>query len=50
MFIIVINETQSDDKPYIINLSRIGGGSNQYDLNSEQDFEVIMQLNGTSSG
>jgi hypothetical protein len=39
LFIIFINKTQSDGKPYIINLSAIGGKSNQYALNSEQDFD-----------
>lgn len=39
LFMIVINETQSDGKPYIINLSKFGGENNQYALNSEQYFE-----------
>ena len=36
---ILINETQSNGKPYIISLSKIGGNNNQYALNSEQYFE-----------
>ena len=39
LFMILINETQSDGKPYIISLSKIGGNNNQYALNSEQYFE-----------
>ncbi len=39
LFMILINETQSDGKPYIINLSKIGGDNNQYALNSEQYLE-----------
>ena len=39
LFIILINESQSDGKPYIISLSKIGGNNNQYALNSEQYFE-----------